>query len=106
IQFGNWFEVARRFIPSTSVFELTTPFRTQNSCLLGFWSKVREIEEDLTEAMARNKYSSVLDASIFQPQGNDEIILCLNYDGLYGINNINRFLQSSNPSEAIIWGDS
>lgn len=31
-------------------------------------------------------------------------ILCLNYDGLYGINNINRFLQSSNPSPEIVWG--
>lgn len=106
IQFGNWFEVVRSFIPSTSVFELTTPFRTQNNCLLQFWGKVRAIEDDLTEVMARNNYSSVLDASIFQPQGNDEIILCLNYDGLYGINNINRFLQSSNPNQPIIWGDS
>ncbi|MVF12349.1 AAA family ATPase [Ketobacter sp. MCCC 1A13808] len=106
IQFGNWFEVVRSFIPSTSIFELTTPFRTQNSYLLQFWSKVRAIDDDLTEVMARNNYSSVLDASIFQPQGNDEIILCLNYDGLYGINNINRFLQSSNPNEPITWEDS
>ena len=30
--------------------------------------------------------------------------LCLNYDGLYGINNINRFLQNSNPNEGIVWG--
>ena len=28
----------------------------------------------------------------------------MNYDGLYGINNINRFLQSSNPAAAITWG--
>jgi hypothetical protein len=28
----------------------------------------------------------------------------LNYDGLYGINNINRFLQSSNTGEATTWG--
>jgi ATP-dependent exoDNAse (exonuclease V) alpha subunit len=33
-----------------------------------------------------------------------EGILCLNYDGLYGINNINRFLQSSNPNSAVEWG--
>jgi len=106
IQFGNWFEVVRSFIPSTSIFELTTPFRAQNSNLLLFWNKVRAIDDDLTEVMARNNYSSVLDASIFQSQGHDEIILCLNYDGLYGINNINRFLQSGNPSEPVIWGDS
>jgi len=106
IQFGNWFEVIRSFIPSSSVFELTTPFRTQSSSLLDFWNKVRNIDDDLTEVMVRHGYSSVLDSSIFQSQGNDEIILCLNYDGLYGINNINRFLQSSNPNPAIIWGDS
>ncbi len=34
----------------------------------------------------------------------DEIILCLNYDGLYGINNINRFLQESNPNNPVKWG--
>ncbi len=37
IQFGNWFGIIRSFIPSTSVFELTTPFRTKNDSLLGFW---------------------------------------------------------------------
>ncbi|WP_110457464.1 ATP-dependent DNA helicase [Shewanella algidipiscicola] len=106
IQFGNWFEVIRSFIPNSSVFELTTPFRTQNNYLLDFWNKVRNIDDDLTEVMVRHGYSSILDSSIFQSQGNDEIILCLNYDGLYGINNINRFLQSSNPNQAITWGDS
>jgi hypothetical protein len=103
IQFGNWFEIIRSFIPSTSVFELTTPFRTKNDALLGFWNKVRTIEDDLTEVMARNGYSTVLDKTLFEPQGQDEIILCLNYDGLYGINNINRFLQSSNPGTSITW---
>ena len=53
--------------------------------------------------MARNGYSTVLDTTLFETQGQDEIILCLNYDGLYGINNINRFLQSSNPGAATTW---
>ncbi|GAA5157788.1 ATP-dependent RecD-like DNA helicase [Viridibacterium curvum] len=103
IQFGNWFEIIRSFIPSTSVFELTTPYRTKNDSLLSFWNKVRAIEDDLTEIMARNGYSTVLDKTLFEPQGKDEIILCLNYDGLYGINNINRFLQSGNPGAATTW---
>jgi hypothetical protein len=103
IQFGNWFEIIRSFIPNTSVFELTTPFRTKNASLLEFWNKVRNIEDDLAEVMARNGYSTVLDKTLFETQGQDEIILCLNYDGLYGINNINRFLQSSNPGAATIW---
>ena len=103
IQFGNWFGVIRSFIPSTSVFELTTPFRTKDTSLLSFWNKVRAIEDDLAEVMARNEYSTVLDKTLFETQGRDEIILCLNYDGLYGINNINRFLQSSNTGKATTW---
>jgi hypothetical protein len=103
IQFGNWFGLIRSFIPSTSVFELTTPFRTSDQSLLSFWNKVRDLEDDIAEAMARNGYSTVLDKTLFEIQLKDEIILCLNYDGLYGINNINRFLQSSNPGAATIW---
>ncbi len=103
IQFGNWFGIIRSFIPSTSVFELTTPFRTKNESLLGFWNKVRAIDDDIAEVMAHNGYSTVLDKTLFEPQGQDEIILCLNYDGLYGINNINRFLQSSNSGAATTW---
>lgn len=103
IGFGNWFTIMRSFIPKSSVFELTTPFRAKSEALLTFWNKVRVADDDIAEIMARNGYSSILDKSLFEPQGRDEIILCLNYDGLYGINNINRFLQSSNPNLPITW---
>jgi hypothetical protein len=103
IQFGNWFGIIRSFIPQASVFELTTPYRTKNDSLLDFWNKVRGLEDDIAEVIARNGYSASLDKTLFQTLGKDEIILCLNYDGLYGINNINRFLQSSNPSPAVTW---
>lgn len=106
IEFGNWFGIIRSFIPHTSVFELTTPYRTRNKSLLDFWRKVRAIEDDLSEVIARNGYSTVLDKTLFEHQGKDEIILCLNYDGLYGINNINRFLQSSNPNTETTWRES
>lgn len=103
IQFGNWFSLIRSFIPPSAISELTTPFRAKNEALLTFWNKVRNIEDDIAEFMVKNGYSTVLDNSLFEAQGQDEIILCLNYDGLYGINNINRFLQGSNPSPGIIW---
>lgn len=103
IQFGNWFGIIRSFIPTTSLFELTTPFRTKDDSLLGFWSKVRNIDDDIAEVMARNGYSTLLDKTLFVAHREDEIILCLNYDGLYGINNINRFLQCSNPATATTW---
>ena len=103
IQFGNWFRIIRSFIPSTAVFELTTPYRTTNISLVDFWNKVRNIDDDIAETMAHGGYSTVLDKTLFETQGQDEIILCLNYDGLYGINNINRFLQSSNRGAATTW---
>ncbi|WP_018868245.1 MULTISPECIES: ATP-dependent RecD-like DNA helicase [unclassified Thioalkalivibrio] len=106
IQFGNWFGVIRSFIPNISVFELKIPFRSTNESLLNFWKKVRDIEDDLTEVVSRNGYSAVLDKTLFEAQGDDEIILCLNYDGLYGINNVNRFLQSRNSNAATIWRES
>ena len=45
-----------------------------------------------------------MDASIFSAEEDDEIVLCLNYDGLYGINNINKFLQESNDSKFVVLG--
>lgn len=106
IRFGNWFGLARSFIPDTAVFELKTPFRTKNANLLDLWSTVREVKDDIAETLARNGYSTALDRSLFAAQRNDEIILCLNYDGIYGINNVNRFLQSSNPGAGTVWGAS
>lgn len=104
IQFGNWFSVAKGFLPKTSLYELNTPYRSHNKELQTLWDRVRFMEDTIVETIAKNKYSVTLDASIFEPARPDEIILCLNYDGLYGINNINRFLQEANPNTAIPWG--
>lgn len=103
IQFGNWFSIIRSFLPKSAIFELTTPFRTKNQALLRFWDKVRNIEDDIDEVIAKNSYSGVIDKSLFQRASDDEIILCLNYDGLYGINNVNRFLQGGNPNLPVLW---
>lgn len=103
IEFGNWFRIIRSFIPRTSVFELKTPFRTKDESLITFWNKVRNIDDDLAEVIAKDGYSTTLDNSLFRNEADDEIILCLNYDGLYGINNINRFLQSSNKNKGATW---
>ena len=104
IQFGNWFSAARGFLPTTSAYELTKPYRSHNQELQTLWDRVRNMDDRIVETIARNQYSATLDASIFVPAETDEIILCLNYDGLYGINNINRFLQEANPNPAVPWG--
>lgn len=104
IYFGNWFSIAQKFVPKTSIFELTHPYRTTNSNLLTVWDRVRKLDDAILEPLVKNGYVARLDESIFGYGENDEIILCLNYDGLYGINNINRFLQNSNPNEHVVWG--
>ncbi len=104
IYFGNWFDIARNFISKDSIFELTQPYRTKNENLLTVWERVRKLDIAILEPIVKSSYSVRLDESIFSDAAKDEIILCLNYDGLYGINNINRFLQNNNPNPAIPWG--
>lgn len=103
ITFGNWFSFARYFVPKDAWWELENPYRTKDEGLLELWRKVRLLEPDLTEHIVSHRYSSNLDSTVFDRRADDEIILCLNYDGLYGINNINRFLQNNNPNKAFRW---
>lgn len=104
IFFGNWFSIVKKFVPKTSIFELTHPYRTTNNDLLTVWDRVRKLDDAILEPLVKNGYVARLDESIFEHSDDDEIILCLNYDGLYGINNINRFLQNSNPNKSVVWG--
>lgn len=104
ILFGNWFNLIKNFIPQSSIFELQTPYRSSNTSLLTLWERVRNIDENILETLTKNNYVTTLDNSIFENTQEDEIILCLNYDGLYGINNINSFLQSSNNNTPFTWG--
>lgn len=105
IQFGNWFSLARSYVPKESVFELTRPWRTDDEALLTLWDRVRSLDDRIEESLSKNGYSKALGDELFQRESDDEVILCLNYDGLYGINNVNRFLQASNPSPAVNWGE-
>lgn len=103
IQFGNWFSVLKAFLPSSAVFELTKPYRTTDEYLLELWDKVRNMDDTAKEIIERESYSLKVDESLLSSLEPGEAILCLNYDGLYGINNINRFLQESNPNPSFQW---
>ncbi len=105
IRFGNWFNISERFLPGYAKFKLTKTYRTDNNDLLELWKNLRELKNITLEHLITKKFVAKLDESIFERQDDDEIILCLNYDGLYGINNINRFLQTNNPSKAVHWND-
>lgn len=104
ISFGNWFSIAKSFLPNESIFELTKPYRSTDDNLLLVWDRVRKLDTAILEPLVKNDYSTRLDESIFDKAEDDQVILCLNYDGLYGINNINRFLQNSNPNPPVQWG--
>lgn len=103
IQFGNWFSVLKSFLPESAVFELTQPHRTKDERLLELWDKVRRMDDAAKEVIERESYSLKVDETLLSSLKPGEAILCLNYDGLYGINNINRFLQESNHNPAIRW---
>lgn len=103
ILFGNWFSLIKSFVPQSSIFELQKPYRSSNENLIRLWERVRNFDENILETITKNNYSTTLDNSIFEKNQEDEIILCLNYDGLYGINNINSFLQSNNNNPPFIW---
>ena len=104
IDFGNWFHVIKSILPSYAWSELKEQFRTDSDVLRTLWKKVRGFEEGVYEYLSHNSMTkNKIDNSIFETFDKDEIILCYNYDGLYGINSINRYLQEKNPNEPVFW---
>lgn len=101
IRFGNWFDAVRSFLSKDSVCELTNPYRSNSEALRRLWNSVRRMEDDIFELLQTFGYSGNLDDTIFCPTADNEIILCLNYSGLYGINNVNHFLQESNNGKEL-----
>jgi len=74
ITFGNWFSMAKYFVPRYAWNELVKPYRTDDQGLLEFWKKVRNLDDDLTEYIVSHRYASNLDGTIFGKKSNDEII--------------------------------
>ena len=104
IRFGNWFSIAKSYVPSNAICELTYVHRSTDEILKALWESVRKLDGRMADFLDSNKYSVTMDDSIFSKEEDDEIVLCLNYDGLYGINNINKFLQESNESKFVVLG--
>ena len=103
IDFGNWFHIAKSILPTYARAELVKQYRTNDDSLLTLWDKVRSFDNSIYEYLSNAHMTKVLDDSIFSNVEDDQIILCYNYDGLYGINSINRYLQEKNPNEAVVW---
>ena len=101
IEFGNWFDAIRGFLPATAICELVKPYRSNSKQLQALWDNVRKMGDDILDRLQAGGYSANLDPSILSPAAENEIILCLNYGGLYGINNINHFMQENNNRKEI-----
>lgn len=101
IEFGNWFDLLLNLLKVKDVvFTLDVEHRTKVVELTKIWDEVRRgKKKNIIELLSAYEMTEEISDEIFKVQGN-EIVLCLNYDGLYGINNINRYLQASNPNDA------
>lgn len=101
IKFGNWFDIIGKFLPKSAVYELTEIHRSKGKQLCALWDNVRKMEDDVLDRLQGGEFSAKLNPSIFTSTENNEIILCLNYGGLYGINNINHLMQENNSGKEI-----
>lgn len=103
IEFGNWYALIRAFLDKHSFIDLDYTFRTNNEMLLRVWKDVRLIKSTIASRLTSYRISKRISSEIFNVGDEDEVILCLNYDGLYGINNINKLLQINNPNPVYTW---
>ena len=104
IKYGNWFQICSRYFKSGISFELEMTHRTTDEELLKLWDCVRKNDKAAINIMSSKEYSENISPKIFERTSDEEIILCLNYDGMYGINNINKVMQSSNKNREYTFG--
>ena len=99
IEFGNWFDLLLSLLKSKSVvYTLEVGYRTNVNEMKKVWESVRNGDKkDTLELLSAYEMTEKISENIFKV-GEGEVVLCLNYDGLYGINNVNRYLQASNPN--------
>ncbi len=108
IDFGNWFYYAKDIIKTDGAnIELLNTWRTDKKELKSLWDEVRKIDSIITEKLAMDgPFSADIGEEIFVSQDEDEIVLCLNYDGKFGLNNMNLYFQNANTkSEVYTWAE-
>lgn len=98
IEFSNWFYYAKKIIKDeTANVELLSTWRTDDESLISLWNEVRNQDILITEKLVIDgPFSEDIGPNIFRKETKDEIILCLNYDGKFGLNNMNNYLQAAN----------
>lgn len=107
IDFGNWFFYAKEILPQESIVELDNTWRTQEPTIKDLWEEVRFLKPIITEKLVIDgPFSKDIGKEIFADRIEDEVVLCLNYDGKFGLNSINSYFQDANPSQkAYYWSE-
>lgn len=104
IDFGNWFFYAKEILPNKAVVELTSTWRTKDVKIQSLWKAVRSVSPIITEMLVIDgPFSENIGKNIFKRTDDDEVVLCLNYDGKFGLNSINSYYQDANPSPGVYY---
>lgn len=104
IKYGNWFQFCNKYFNDDIVYNLKDTHRTSDIDLMELWESVRFNNKKAINILSNQEYTQPLSKEIFDKTSADEVILCLNYDGMYGINNINRVKQQLNQNKEYNFG--
>lgn len=107
IQFGNWFKlILELFKGKDFIFSLDKNHRAETNELQKVWDSVRFLdgndENKILELTSTFEFARKISNEAFKIS-EKQVVLCLNYDGLYGINNLNRYLQCMNSNDEYIY---
>ena len=104
IKYSNWFQLSSRYFGNDTKFELSDTHRTKDKDLQELWDSVRSDDKKAINILSNQEYTQPLSEEIFTEETKNEVGLCLNYDGMYGINNINKIKQSANSNPEFTFG--
>lgn len=107
IDFGNWFTYAKDIIKTKgSNVELVSTWRTKDPGLIELWNETRNKGALITEKLVIDgPFSENIGEGVLNSEIMDKVILCLNYDGKFGLNNMNSYFQNANTETAVVWRD-
>ena len=86
--------------------ELVSTWRTKDPGLIELWNETRNKGALITEKLVIDgPFSENIGEGVLNSEIMDEVILCLNYDGKFGLNNMNSYFQNANTEMAVVWRD-
>ncbi|MXR38984.1 DUF2075 domain-containing protein [Mycoplasma hyorhinis] len=116
IRFGNWFNLILNDTHFEKItYELTNIKRTESDRLQNLWQETRRLANPDCDSSGYKKiYALLVKYEILATLEDlfleewidtaDQVILTWNYEGLFGINNINNYFQEKNTNEIYEFG--